>query len=171
MDADQRSIQEAGDLVASAAHAQRQFAAAPQETVDRIVQAMAAAASRDAESLARRAGDETRMGVYEHKLIKNRFAAELLLEHILPLRTCGVLREDPVRRVRELAVPMGVVGAIIPTTNPTSTAIYKALIAIKARNAIVISPHPRAVGCTVEAGRVFEHAARAAGAPPDWSTS
>ena len=105
------------------------------------------------------------MGVYEHKVIKNRFASDLLLEYILPLRTCGVLREDPVRRVRELAVPMGVVGAIIPTTNPTSTAIYKALIAIKARNAIVMSPHPRAVGCTVEAGRILDQAARAAGAP------
>ena len=165
MDADLRSIQEARDLVARAALAQRQFAAAPQETVDRIVHAMATAASRAAESLARLAVDETRMGVYEHKVIKNRFASDLLLEYILPLRTCGVLREDPVRRVRELAVPMGVVGAIIPTTNPTSTAIYKALIAIKARNAIVMSPHPRAVGCTVEAGRILDQAARAAGAP------
>ena len=106
MDADLRSIQEARDLVARAALAQRQFAAAPQETVDRIVHAMATAASRAAESLARLAVDETRMGVYEHKVIKNRFASDLLLEYILPLRTCGVLREDPVRRVRELSVPL-----------------------------------------------------------------
>jgi acetaldehyde dehydrogenase (acetylating) len=82
------------------------------------------------------------MGVYEHKIIKNRFASDFLLEFIGPMRTVGVLREDAQRGIRELAVPMGVVGAIIPTTNPTSTAIYKALISIKARNAIVMSPHP-----------------------------
>ncbi|MFP5356373.1 MAG: aldehyde dehydrogenase family protein, partial [Gemmatimonadota bacterium] len=165
MDADLRSIQEARDLVARAAEAQRAFANASQEQVDRIVQAMASAASREAERLARLAVDETRMGVYEHKVIKNRFASDLLLEFILPMRTVGVLREDPARRVRELAVPMGVVGAIVPTTNPTSTAIYKALISVKARNAVVMSPHPRAVRCTVEAGRILEDAARAAGAP------
>src|SRR5687768_13297792 len=127
---------------------------------------MAAAASANAEHLARLAVDETGMGVYEHKIVKNRFASDVLLEYILPMQTVGVLREDASRKVRELAVPMGVVGAIIPTTNPTSTAIYKALIAIKARNAIVMSPHPRAVRCTVEAGRVLESAAVAAGAPP-----
>lgn len=167
MDADLRSIQEARDLVARAAVAQRAFANASQDEVDRVVQAMATAASRAAEPLARRAIDETRMGVYEHKVIKNRFASDILLEYILPMRTVGVLREDPVRRVRELAVPMGVVGAIVPTTNPTSTAIYKALIAVKARNAIVMSPHPRAVRCTAEAGRILEEAARGAGAPAD----
>ncbi|MCC6774634.1 MAG: aldehyde dehydrogenase family protein, partial [Gemmatimonadaceae bacterium] len=133
--------------------------------VDRVVAAMAAAASRAAESLARSAVDETRMGVYEHKILKNRFASDLLLDHILPMRTVGVMREDPITRVRELAVPMGVVGAIIPTTNPTSTAIYKALISVKARNAIVMSPHPRAVRCTVDAGRILQEAACSAGAP------
>ena len=165
MDADLHSIQEARDLVARAAQAQRVFSQASQEQVDRIVEAMGTAASRASESLARMAVDETRMGVFEHKVIKNRFASELLLEYILPMRTVGVLREDPRRRVRELAVPMGVVGAIIPTTNPTSTAIYKALIAVKARNAIVMSPHPRAVRCTIEAGRLLETAAQSAGAP------
>ncbi|MBK6488006.1 MAG: aldehyde dehydrogenase family protein [Gemmatimonadetes bacterium] len=165
MDADLQSIQEARDLVAGAAMAQRSFGNATQDQVDRVVVAMAGAASRAAESLARSAVEETRMGVYEHKIIKNRFASDLLLEYILPMRTVGVLHEDPVRRVRELAVPMGVVGAIIPTTNPTSTAIYKALISVKARNAIVMSPHPRAVRCTVDAGRILQEAARAAGAP------
>src|SRR5687767_4186488 len=106
------------------------------------------------------------MGVYEHKVIKNRFASDFLLESILPMRTVGVLREDEKRGVRELAVPMGVVGAIIPTTNPTSTAIYKALISIKARNAIVMSPHPRATRCVVETCRLMEDAAVTAGAPP-----
>ena len=106
------------------------------------------------------------MGVYEHKIIKNRFASDFLLEYILPMQTVGVLREDRARKVRELAVPMGVVGAIIPTTNPTSTAIYKAMISVKARNAIVMSPHPRATKSVVETARVLEEAALGAGAPP-----
>ncbi len=165
MDADLESIQEARDLVARAAQAQRAFASATQGQVDAVVEAMAMAAARAAEPLARLAVAETRMGVFEHKVIKNRFASELLLEYIRPMQTVGVLREDSARRVRELAVPMGVVGAIVPTTNPTSTAIYKALIAVKARNAIVMSPHPRAVSCTVEAGRILSEAATLAGAP------
>jgi acetaldehyde dehydrogenase (acetylating) len=148
MDADLLSIQEARDLVARA-----------------VVTAMARAASQAAEALARIAVDETKMGVFEHKVVKNRFASDVLLDYVLPMRTVGVLREDPARRVRELAVPMGVVGAIIPTTNPTSTAIYKAIIAVKARNAIVMSPHPRAPRCTAEAARILEAAAVAAGAP------
>jgi acetaldehyde dehydrogenase (acetylating) len=165
VDADLRSIQEARDLVARAAEAQRRFAGASQDRVDAVVRAMGAAASAAAEPLARMAVEETGMGVYEHKIIKNRFASDVLLEYVLPLRTVGVLREDPARKVRELAVPMGVVGAIVPTTNPTSTAIYKAIISLKARNAIVMSPHPRAVKCTVEAGRILEEAAVGAGAP------
>jgi acetaldehyde dehydrogenase (acetylating) len=166
MDADLRSIQEARDLVARASAAQAAFANATQERVDAVVRAMATAASAAAEPLARMAVDETRMGVYEHKIIKNRFASDTLAAYILPMRTVGVLHDDPERRVRELAVPMGVVGAIVPTTNPTSTAIYKALISLKARNAIVMSPHPRAVQCTVEAANVLERAAVASGAPP-----
>ena len=166
MDADLRSIQEARDLVERAAGASRAFATADQQTVDRIVTAVARAASTNAETLARAAFEETRMGVYEHKVIKNRFASDFLLESILPMRTVGVLREDSKRGVKELAVPMGVVGAIIPTTNPTSTAIYKALISIKSRNAIVMSPHPRATRCVVETCRLMEAAAVGAGAPP-----
>ena len=165
MDADLRSTQEARDLVARASAAQKQFARADQATVDRIVRAAAGAASAAAERLARLAVDETGMGVYEHKIIKNRFSAEFLLDYILPMRTVGVLREDRATKTKELAVPMGVVGAIIPTTNPTSTAIYKALISIKARNAIVMSPHPRAAKCVVETARIMEEAAAAAGAP------
>src|SRR4029079_17773096 len=160
-----QSVQEARDLVARAAESQRRFASADQRTVDGIVRAMASAASANAERLARLAVDETGMGVYEHKVIKNRFASDFLADYILPMQTVGVLREDPVRRVRELAVPMGVVGAIIPTTNPTSTAIYKAMISVKARNAIVMSPHPRATRSVVETARVLENAALGAGAP------
>ena len=165
MDADLQSVQESRDLVARAAEAQRQFARADQATVDGIVKAVANAASRDAERLARLAVDETGMGVYEHKILKNKFSSEFLLEYILPMKTVGVLREDKARKVRELAVPMGVVAAIIPTTNPTSTAIYKALISLKARNSIVMSPHPRATKCVVETVRLMESAAVAAGAP------
>jgi acetaldehyde dehydrogenase (acetylating) len=165
MDSDLRSIQEARDLASKAASAQERFAHVSQEEVDRVVQAAADAASRDAERLARMAVDETGMGVFEHKILKNRFSAEMLLEYILPMRTVGVLREDPERGIQELAVPMGVVAAIIPTTNPTSTAIYKALISVKARNAIVMSPHPRATRCVVETARVMSEAATAAGAP------
>lgn len=167
MDADLRSIQESRDLVARAAEAQRQFARADQATVDNIVRAVAAAASRDAERLARLAVDETQMGVYEHKVLKNKFASDFLLEYILPMKTVGVLREDKARKVKELAVPMGVVAAIIPTTNPTSTAIYKALISVKARNAIVMSPHPRATKCVIDTVQMMERAAVAAGAPPN----
>ena len=126
---------------------------------------MSAAAMANAERLARLAVDETGMGVYEHKIIKNRFASEFLLEYILPMQTVGMLREDKSRKVRELAVPMGVVGAIIPTTNPTSTAIYKAMISVKARNAVVMSPHPRATKSVVETARILEDAAVKAGAP------
>jgi acetaldehyde dehydrogenase (acetylating) len=166
MDRDLLSIQEARDLVARAAAAQRAFARADQATVDRIVTAMARAAADASEMLARLAVDETGMGVVEHKVLKNRFASEFLLDYILPMRTAGLLSVDRATKVRELAVPMGVVGAITPTTNPTSTAIYKALIAVKARNAIVISPHPRALRCTRQAGQILEQAAVAAGAPP-----
>ena len=166
MDADLRSVQEARDLVARAAAAQRQFATADQATVDNVVRAMSAAAVANAERLARLAVDETGMGVVEHKVIKNRFASEFLLDYILPMKTVGVVREDRARKVRELAVPMGVVGAIIPTTNPTSTAIYKAMIALKARNAVVMSPHPRATKSIVETARLLEEAAVRAGAPP-----
>lgn len=165
MDADLRSVQEARDLVARAAAAQSAFNDATQDQVDRVVTAMARAASQNAERLARLAVDETGMGVFEHKVIKNRFASDTLLDFILPIRTVGVLREDPERKVRELAVPMGVVGAIVPTTNPTSTAIYKALISVKARNSIVMSPHPRSTSCTAAAGELLNAAARDAGAP------
>jgi len=165
VDADLRSIQESRDLVARAAEAQRLFARADQATVDAIVRAVGNAASGAAERLARLAVDETQMGVYEHKILKNKFASEFLLEYILPMKTVGVLREDKARKVKELAVPMGVVAAIIPTTNPTSTAIYKALISLKARNAIVMSPHPRATKCVVETVQLMERAAVEAGAP------
>ena len=167
MDRDLESVQEARDLVTRAHRAQRVFASATQEQVDQIVRAMGEAAERAAEPLARLAADETRMGRYADKVLKNRFSAVDVCRYILPLKTCGVVREVPEARVRELAVPMGVVAALVPTTNPTSTAIYKALIALKARNAIVFSPHPRATKCVIETVRVLREAASGAGAPED----
>ncbi len=167
MDRDLASLQEARDLVRRAGEAQRAFARASQETTDRVVTAMARAASAAAEPLARLAVDETGMGRYEHKVLKNRFASDDVLRYILPLKTVGVIRDIPEIKVKELAVPMGVVAALIPTTNPTSTAIYKALISVKGRNAIVMSPHPRAVRCINEAARVLAEAAEGAGAPRD----
>jgi len=165
MDKDLASVQEARDLLARASEAQKAFAHATQEQVDRVVTAMAQAASAAAEELARLAVDETGMGRYEDKIVKNRFGADDVLKYILPLKTVGVIHEYPERKVKELAVPMGVVAALVPTTNPTSTAIYKALISVKGRNAIVMSPHPRAVRCTVEAARIMHDAAVNAGAP------
>lgn len=166
MDQDLASIQEARDLVERAWEAQRGFARFSQEQTDRVVEAMAHAASAAAEPLARLAVDETGMGRYEDKILKNRFAADDVLKFIRPLRTCGVIRDIPELKVKELAVPMGVVAALTPTTNPTSTAVYKALISVKGRNAIVVSPHPRAVRCTAEAVRIMHEAAVQAGAPP-----
>jgi acetaldehyde dehydrogenase (acetylating) len=165
MDKDLASVHEARDLVARAHEAQQAFARVSQEVVDKVVTAMARAASAAAEPLARMAVDETGMGRYEDKILKNKFAADDVLAYILPLKTVGVIREIPDRKVKELAVPMGVVAALVPTTNPTSTAIYKALISVKARNAIVMSPHPRAVKCTCEAARIMHDAAVEAGAP------
>jgi acetaldehyde dehydrogenase (acetylating) len=166
MDRDLASVQEARDLVRRADEAQRAFAHATQEETDRVVEAMGRAASAEAERLARLAVDETKMGRFEDKILKNRFAADDVLRYILPLKTVGVIRDLPEIGVKELAVPMGVVAALIPTTNPTSTAIYKALISVKARNGIVMSPHPRAVQCIGEAVRVMAEAAERAGAPP-----
>lgn len=167
MDRDLESIQEARDLLARAHRAHQDFARASQSDVDKVVLAMGEATERAAQSLARLAVDETGMGRYEDKISKNLFSAVDVRNYILPLKTCGVVREIPEAKVRELAVPMGVVAALVPTTNPTSTAIYKALISVKGRNAIVISPHPRATQCVVEAVRVMREAIRSAGAPED----
>ncbi len=167
MDQDLAAVQEARELVTRAHQAAEAFQRASQEEVDRIVAAMGRAASEASERLARAAVDETGMGRYEDKIIKNKFSADDVTAYILPLKTCGILRELPEVKVKELAVPMGVVAAVIPTTNPTSTAIYKALIAVKSRNAIVMSPHPRATKCVVEACRLMREAAERAGAPQD----
>ncbi len=166
-DRDLNSIQQARDLLGKAHVAAAAFATADQEQVNRIVRAMGEAAESAAQRLARSAVAETGMGRYEDKVTKNLFAAVDVRDYVLPLATCGVIREDPERRIRELAVPVGPVAALIPTTNPTSTAIYKALIAVKARDPIVMSPHPRATQCVIETTELLADAALRAGAPDD----
>lgn len=131
--------------------AQRAFATYTQEQVDNIFYAAAMAANRQRIPLAKMAVAETGMGVVEDKVIKNHYAAEYIYNQYKNTKTCGVLESDPAFGVQKIAEPIGVVAAVIPTTNPTSTAIFKALLSLKTRNGIVISPHPRAKKCTIEA--------------------
>ncbi|HET7291490.1 MAG TPA: aldehyde dehydrogenase family protein [Vicinamibacteria bacterium] len=166
-DADTRSVAEARALAAKARAAQRILAGFTQVEVDRIVAAMAQAAREAAERLARLAHEETGFGNVPDKTAKNLFAAVTVHDYIRPLRTVGILREDKENRVVEIAEPMGVVAAVIPSTNPTSTAINKALISVKARNAVVMSPHPAARRCILETEQVLARAAKDAGLPED----
>jgi acetaldehyde dehydrogenase (acetylating) len=164
-DKDLASIQEARQLVRRAKAVQFALAEFTQEQIDRIVDAMAAAVAPHAEALAKAAVDETGYGVVQDKVHKNKFAAERVYQFIKPMKTVGVVRRLDDRKVIEIAEPFGVVAAIIPSTNPTSTAIYKILIAIKARCPIVLSPHPSAARCISRSAEIMEAAARAAGMP------
>ncbi len=145
--------------------AQEKFAGYTQEQVDRIFKAAATAADKMRIPLAKLAVEETGMGVVEDKVIKNHYAAEYIYNAYKNTKTCGVIEEDPVYGIKKIAEPIGVIAAVIPTTNPTSTAIFKTLIALKTRNAIIISPHPRAKKSTIEAAKVVLDAAVQAGAP------
>ena len=145
--------------------AQRVFASMTQEQVDRIFFAAAMAANKARIPLAKMEVKETGMGVVEDKVIKNHYASEYIYNAYRDTKTCGVIEEDAAFGIRKIAEPIGLVAAVIPTTNPTSTAIFKALLCLKTRNAILISPHPRAKNCTIEAARVVLDAAVAAGAP------
>ena len=165
MDRDLESIQEARRLVEKAAEAQKVLDHFSQEQTDGVVAAMAEAARRNADALARLAVEETTYGVVADKIEKTLFSARDVYAAIKDLKTAGVIREDVENGVVEIAVPVGVVAAIIPCTNPTSTAVFKALIALKARNAVVMSPHPSAVKSILETVRVMAEAALAAGAP------
>ena len=164
-DSDLRSIQEVRAKIEAAYQASRQYAGYSQEQVDAIVDRVAAAARANAESLARMAVEETGYGNVKDKTAKNLLNSDLLHQKIAPLKTIGVLAERQEEGITEIAVPVGVVAAVLPTTNPTSTAFYKCLIALKAGNAIVCSPHPRARRCTCETVRLLAEAAEAAGAP------
>ncbi len=145
--------------------AQRIFATYTQEQVDAIFKAAAIAANQARIPLAKMAVEETGMGVVEDKVIKNHYAAEYIYNAYKHTKTCGVIEEDKAYGYKRIAEPVGVIAAVIPTTNPTSTAIFKSLIALKTRNAIIISPHPRAKGCTIAAAKVVLDAAVKAGAP------
>ena len=146
--------------------AQEIFAGYTQEQVDKIFFASAMAANKARIPLAKMAVEETGMGVVEDKVIKNHYASEYIYNAYRKTLTCGVVEDDPISGIKKIAEPIGVVAAVIPTTNPTSTAIFKALICLKTRNGIIISPHPRAKACTGEAARIVLEAALEAGAPP-----
>ena len=147
--------------------AQKKFAEYSQSQVDSIFKAAAAAADRQRIPLARLAVEETGMGVVEDKVIKNHYAAEYIYNAYRDTKTCGVIEEDKKYGITRIAEPIGVIAAVIPTTNPTSTAIFKTLLALKTRNGIIISPHPRAKSSTAEAAKTVLEAAVAAGAPED----
>ena len=151
--------------------AQKLFAEYTQEQVDKIFLAAASAANKQRIPLAKMAVEETGMGVVEDKVIKNNYASEHIYNAFKNTKTCGIVERDETYGITKVAEPIGVIAAVIPTTNPTSTAIFKTLIALKTRNGIIISPHPRAKKCTIEAAKIVLEAAVAAGAPEgiiDW---
>jgi len=173
-DRDLASIAEARALARRAKQAWLELAEFDQPRIDAIIDAMAVAATAQAEAFARLAVEETGYGVVEDKIQKNLFSSEKVYQFIRPMKTVGVIARHDDRRVVEIAEPFGVVAAVIPTTNPTSTAIYKILISLKARCTIVLSPHPSAVKCITRVAEVMEEAARRAGAPPgsiNWMTT
>ncbi len=159
------SVEKLETAIARVRQAQQRFAAYSQEQVDKIFLAAATAANKQRIPLAKQAVEETGMGVVEDKVIKNHYAAEYIYNAYRDTRTCGVIEEDKAYGVKKIAEPIGVVAAVIPTTNPTSTAIFKTLLCLKTRNGIIISPHPRAKGSTIAAARTVLEAAVAAGAP------
>ena len=173
-DRDLASIAEARALARRAKQAWLELGEFSQERIDAIVDAMAAAATQQAEALARLAVDETGYGVVDDKIQKNLFASQKVYNFIRPMKTVGVIARHEDRRVIEIAEPFGVVAAIVPSTNPTSTAIYKILISLKARCTVVLSPHPAAVKCITRVAEVMDEAARRAGAPQgaiNWMTT
>ncbi len=160
-----RSVREANKLMDEAYEAQKLIADYDQQRIDRIVAAMVHAGYENVRKLAYMAVEESKIGVAEDKVIKNVFATKNIYEYIKDMKTAEIISEDREQGIIEIAAPMGVVVGLIPTTNPTSTVMYKAIISIKSRNAIVLSPHPRSVRCCMEAARIMEEAAIAAGAP------
>src|SRR5437763_500483 len=172
-DRDLASIAEARALARRAKQAWLELAEFSQEKIDAIVDAMAAAATPQAEAFARLAVEETGYGVVADKVQKNLFSSRKVYEFIRPMKTVGVVARHETTRVIEIAEPFGVVAAVVPSTNPTSTAIYKILISIKARCSIVLSPHPSAVKCITRVAEVMAEAAIRAGAPAgaiNWMT-
>lgn len=165
LDKDLASIQEARDLVKKAKAAQAVLAEMDQQQVDRIVAAMAGAAERNAQKLAQMAVADTGFGKESDKVVKNLFAARTVYNYIKDEKTIGIIHEDTAKKMLEVAIPVGVVAGLVPSTNPTSTTIFKALISVKAGNALIVSPHPSALNCIGEAVRILNAAAMEAGAP------
>src|SRR5699024_769522 len=159
------SIQEVKSLLNRAKEAQAAYSKFTQEQVDYIIQKVSEIAYKESARLGKLAVEETGMGVAEHKQMKNELCSKTLYESIKDEKTVGIIKEDYRNKIIEVAAPFGVVACIIPTTNPTSTAIFKTLIALKTLNAIVVSPHPTAAKCTIEALRICNEAAVEAGAP------
>ncbi len=165
------SVEKLEEAIKRIREAQKIFATYTQEQVDKIFLAAASAANKARIPLAKMAVNETGMGVVEDKVIKNNYASEYIYNAYKNTKTCGVIEEDKASGMKKIAEPIGVIAAVIPTTNPTSTAIFKCLIALKTRNAIIISPHPRAKDCTIAAAKLVLEAAVKAGAPEgiiDW---
>ena len=159
------SVEKLEKALAELKEAQKVFAGYSQEQVDKIFFEAAMAANKQRIPLAKMAVEETGMGVVEDKVIKNNYASEYIYNKYKDTKTCGVVEYDDAYGIKKIAEPIGVIAAVIPTTNPTSTAIFKALIALKTRNAIIFSPHPRAKKSTIEAARIVLEAAVKAGAP------
>jgi acetaldehyde dehydrogenase (acetylating) len=164
-DQDLRSIQEARTLAAKAKEAHDEFKHFNQDDVNKIVKAMAEAGYEASERLAKMAAEESGFGKWQDKVIKNQFGTKNVYESIKDLKTAGIVGIEEGGKIIKIAVPMGVVCALVPSTNPTSTAMFKAIISLKSRNAIVVSPHPRTSNCTAEALKVLSDAAESAGAP------
>jgi acetaldehyde dehydrogenase (acetylating) len=165
VDTDLLSIQEARSLVRCARTALAEFAKADQEQVDDIVKTIASRAASQAEALAKMAVEETGFGKWEDKKQKNLLASEIVWNHIKPFKTIGLLKEDKEKQILEIATPAGVIAGLIPSTNPTSTAIYKVMIALKAGNAIVFSPHPSALKCITATITMIQEVLREKGIP------
>ena len=159
------SVKRLEDEIAKVRSVQKIYAAYTQEEVDKIFLAAATAANRERIPLAQMAVEETGMGVVEDKVIKNHYASEYIYNAYKDTKTCGIIENDEIYGIKKIAEPIGVIAAVIPTTNPTSTAIFKCLIALKTRNAIIISPHPRAKNSTIAAAKTVLDAAVKAGAP------
>ena len=161
------SVEKLKETIAKVKKAQEEFAKFTQEQVDEIFKAAAIAANQARIPLAKMAVEETGMGVVEDKVIKNHYASEYIYNKYKNEKTCGVVEEDPAYGIKKVLEPIGVIAAVIPTTNPTSTAIFKTLICLKTRNGIIISPHPRAKNSTIAAAKIVLEAAVKAGAPED----
>lgn len=164
-DKDLYSIQEVRNLIAAAKKAQEEYSSFTQEQVDAVCRSVAEACAGESERLAKMAAEETGFGVWQDKVLKNQLGSTIVWDYIKNMKTVGVICEDKANGITEIGVPMGIVAALIPSTNPTSTVMYKSLISLKSGNAIVISPHPNAKNCIIETYKIVARAAKAAGAP------